>query len=153
MRRGGKLLMVLMMSLLTGGCAVLNPYESEFKCPPTYAGRCISVQDAYTEDRKQELDALRTQIAIQAQAGGGGEVQGAAEALPEAKSYRAALYDRMASMLQEPQTPVVLPPKAMRVLFATYRGLDNELIFQHYNYFFVQEPQWVLGETRAVEGE
>ncbi len=35
--------------LLISGCASVTPYDSEFSCPPTYSGKCESLEDAYLD--------------------------------------------------------------------------------------------------------
>jgi len=66
--------------------------------------------------------------------------------------YRAALFDKFTGLLKEPVTPVVAPPKTMRVLLLPYTGQDNEFYMLRYVYFFVDEPRWLLGDT-VTSGE
>ena len=75
---------------------------------------------------------------------------------PEEKNfnrYRSALYDRFSGLLKEPQTPVVAPPKVMRVLLLPYTGQDNEFYMLRYVYFFVDKPRWILGDSVTADGE
>ena len=51
--------------------------------------------------------------------------------------YQEALYKELAGLLKEPITPVVAPPKVMRVLLLPYKGDANELYMLRYIYFFV----------------
>lgn len=67
--------------------------------------------------------------------------------------YRSALYDKFSGLLKEPQTPVVAPPKVMRVLLLPYTGQDNEFYMLRYVYFFVDKPRWILGHSVTADGE
>lgn len=69
--------------------------------------------------------------------------------------YRSALYDKFNGLLKEPQTPIVAPPKVMRVLLLPYTGQENEFYMLRYVYFFVDKPRWILGDSviADVEGE
>lgn len=67
--------------------------------------------------------------------------------------YRSALYDKFNGLLKEPQTPIVAPPKVMRVLLLPYTGQENEFYMLRYVYFFVDKPRWILGDTVIANGE
>ena len=58
-----------------------------------------------------------------------------------------ALFDKFSGLLKEPVTPVVAPPKTMRVLLLPYTGQDNEFYMLRYVYFFVDEPRWFMGDS------
>ncbi len=61
----------------------------------------------------------------------------------------------MQRLLDDPVTPVVVPPTAMRVLFLPYPGDDHELYMPRYVFMFVDEPKWLLGDylREAVPAE
>ena len=44
-----KYFILLLVLLFLVGCGVVNPYRSDFKCPPLDDGKCISVGEAYDE--------------------------------------------------------------------------------------------------------
>lgn len=67
--------------------------------------------------------------------------------------YRSALFDKFSGLLKEPKTPIVAPPKVMRVLLLPYTGQDNEFYMLRYVYFFVDKPRWILGDSVTVDGE
>lgn len=117
-----RLILLLGLVLLLTGCSVLNPYEEDFKCPRTDEGECVDVETAYNESR-----------------GSIGQPAGAAST-----DYEQALYDRMTDLLHAPSTPVVVPPKIMRVLMLPYEGEDSELYMLRYAYIFVDRPRWML---------
>lgn len=147
-------LLFIPVALLMSGCAVFNPYSSEFSCPEGYKGKCISVSGAY-EESKTGVEYEATTI--------GGERSGKkdcgsskcedAEGNTETvetrnySAYKASLYQRFDDLLREPRTPVVAPPKVMRVLLLPYRGQDNEFYAMRHVYFFVDEPRWILGDS------
>ena len=148
--------------LFMSGCVLLNPYESNFSCPESYNGKCVSVQTAYSESSggaARTKDAVADQL--QENCGSASDNPGAcAEIVKEAANttssskedgaltkYRAALFDKFTGLLKEPVTPVVAPPKTMRVLLLPYTGQDNEFYMLRYVYFFVDEPRWLLGDT------
>ena len=132
--------------LLLSGCSLLNPYESSFSCPETGVGNCVSVRSAYQESTLP-LTATTSDIPAENPMPGNRERTVSAE-----NRYRAALLDTFTGLLKEPVTPVVAPPKTMRVLILPYTGQDNELNMLRYVYFFVDEPRWLLGDT-IMSGE
>jgi len=67
--------------------------------------------------------------------------------------YRSALFDKFSDLLKEPKTPIVAPPKVMRVLFLPYTGQENEFYMLRYVYFFVDKPRWILGDSVTAIGE
>ena len=67
--------------------------------------------------------------------------------------YRSALFDKFNGLLKEPNTPIVAPPKVMRVLLLPYTGQENEFYMLRYVYFFVDKPRWILGDSVVADGE
>lgn len=67
--------------------------------------------------------------------------------------YRSALFDKFNGLLKEPKTPIVAPPKVMRVLLLPYTGQENEFYMLRYVYFFVDKPRWILGDSVVADGE
>ena len=67
--------------------------------------------------------------------------------------YRSALFDKFSGLLKEPKTPIVSPPKVMRVLLLPYTGQENEFYMLRYVYFFVDKPRWILGDSVVADGE
>jgi conjugal transfer pilus assembly protein TraV len=75
---------------------------------------------------------------------------------PEERSYnqyRSSLFDKFSGLLKEPKTPIVAPPKVMRVLLLPYTGQENEFYMLRYVYFFVDKPRWILGDSVTADGE
>ena len=165
------------------GCSMINPYQSEFSCPDTFKGKCASVREVYMEDAtgpKEKTDKTAEKqrcTSTYSDAEGGGMVTACSDPLPadtgsiaavnasistsaagnpeerNYNQYRSALYDKFSGLLKEPQTPVVAPPKVMRVLLLPYTGQENEFYMLRYVYFFVDKPRWILGDTVTADGE
>lgn len=147
--------------LIMSGCALLNPYESSFSCPETSNGKCVSVQTAYSESSTgpgkahEPAEDHAREGCGSGNDNGGACTEGKKEATlnPASKEdgsynrYRSALFDRFSGLLKEPVTPVVAPPRTMRVLLLPYTGQDNEFYMLRYVYFFVDEARWLLGDS------
>lgn len=116
-----RLLLPALLVMTLTGC--LNPYAGTFNCPETYNGKCVSVENAYYESKGSVI-------------GPPGQ--------PASSDYQEALYARMAGLLKEPETPMVVPPKVMRVLMLPYEGKDDELYLYRYAYIFTDRPRWIL---------
>ena len=127
-----KVLTLASLLFLTVGCL---PYQSKFTCAQMEDGKCFSVETAY-------IGALN---------GGGGATASLSSSEPR-NAYRDALFDRFAGLLREPETPVIVPPKTMRVLMLPYRGKSNELFMPRYAYVLIGEPIWILAkEAKTIE--
>lgn len=130
----------ILILLLLGGCGLLNPYRSDFQCPKGDTGKCVSIPDAYQESKqktsKKLIDELTTKPEKNEQRN---------------KEYRQALYAELTRLLREPVTPMVVPPRAMRVLILPYRDDQNRLHMPRYTYYFVDEPRWVVDSSAAVK--
>lgn len=139
-----KYLTLLLSSFLCfSGCAAwINPYSSDFNCPKTANGKCISVSDAYTESLKNDPSAKATN--------GSRSVSGTSAY----NAYEEELFTKMAAMIKEPVTPLVSPATALRGLVLYYSGDEHELYSHRYVFFFVDEPRFVLGDylNAGIEG-
>ena len=118
-----RFILLALLAVPLAGC-MLNPYASDFNCPETDNGKCVSVADAYNESRG---------MAVTGQGLGAG-------------LYQDAYFGRMAGLLNEPETPLVVPPKVMRVLMLPYEGQDEELYLYRYAYIFTDRPRWILDD-------
>ena len=58
--------------------------------------------------------------------------------------YRASLQKELTELIQMPVTPVVIPPRVMRILVLPYPEGDR-LYMPRYIYLMVDDPEWVLG--------
>ena len=128
----------LLVSCSTVGNTI-NPYRSNFNCPYKESGRCISMTGAYEESSRQR------QIAANGPGPGGSLPQ------TDENAYQEGVYKKLAGLLEEPKTPLIAPPKVMRVLLLPYKN-DRDLYMYRYVYFVVDDFRWVLDGTPAVEG-
>ncbi len=126
-----RLLLLALLTMTLSGC--LNPYAGDFNCPETDNGKCVSVEDAYYESKGRLI-------------GTPGQF--------ESSDYQEALYGRMAGLLKEPETPMVVAPKVMRVLMLPYEGQDEELYLYRYAYMFTDRPRWIMTDPlKTSQGE
>jgi conjugal transfer pilus assembly protein TraV len=91
--------------LLTGCGAALNPYHENFNCQaPDDSGKCVDTKTAYAEavgiNQLVKGDKVNTE-----------------------EDVEAARLSRLAELLKEPQTPMIAPPRILRVL----TGIDEEI--------------------------
>ncbi|WDN90997.1 conjugal transfer pilus assembly protein TraV (plasmid) [Desulfosarcina sp. BuS5] len=132
-----KIILVLYAGFILSGCSVFNPYKSEFQCPDTYKGKCVSTTHAYKESIENSDNSLEN---LSPKLSGDLEY-----------NYRTGLYNKLASLINKPTTPIVLPPKVMRTLILSYTGSANELYSYRYVYFFATEPKWIISTTKEIE--
>ena len=161
-RRSGNLLLLITLlafavsfTLLTGCAALISGYNSEFQCPDTDKGKCVSVKTAYEESlhgqeenplvKEKQCDGCNTSAQQPSMHNGSAQE----EQEPE-YSYRDALFKKLSSMIGQPSTPLVVPPHVMRVLILSYTGSDNELFTYRYVYFFATEPEWVISTSKEA---
>ncbi|RMG00116.1 MAG: hypothetical protein D6726_11850, partial [Nitrospirae bacterium] len=139
MRKGILILMILVLS----GCAgILNPYDSDFSCPATYEGRCVSIQEAYEtsldpnfeepvpNDYLYEYNSEKVKRKGKKKTKSGVlrlEEKEAGVTHTETNSYTETLYSEIKGLLAEPKTPIVKPPKIMRILVLAYPEGESRL--------------------------
>ena len=144
-----KLLTVVM---LLSGCG-LTPYKSKFQCPPTYMGLCESMSDAY-EDSVNNIDPRKFDPKWQ-KARKKWEKKNAAlvqarkerkrrEIDGEAPGYRQSLFKELRGLIDEPETPILVPPKIGRVLILGYTGDGKIYVAPHYVYYKLDDAKWIL---------
>lgn len=127
--------LVLLLLLLTGCGAALNPYHENFNCQaPADAGQCVDTKTAYeestaiTELAEDKPDTTRS---------------------PPGTDFEAVRLQRLAELLKEPKAPILEPPKVIRVLILPYKGAGEELFMARYAYLKVDKAQWIL--TGGIE--
>ena len=171
-----ELIILLFVSLFVfSGCsALISGYNSEFQCPNTDKGKCVSVKKAYKEsiegDSEQENPLVRKdgaqgseecpecQQALQkeetpSEKTPAGQGRAGSNALSKylRYQYQSALYKKLSAMIGKPSTPLVVPPEVVRVLILSYTGSNNELFSYRYVYFFATEPKWIISTAREVQ--
>ena len=138
-----RVLYLLAFAVLLGGCSVLNPYKSEFTCPQKENGKCVGVDNAYyesltkTKDKRENPESLKKNGQEKSSEKGSGQ---RSELL-----YQEEVYRKLTGLLREPVTPLVAPPKVMRVLLLPYKGESGELFMPRYIYFMAEDPRWIMG--------
>ena len=128
-----QLLAVIVILFCVSGCAqvkdAVNPYEENFRCKVKDSeGQCLDTPMAYNEARLPD--------------GQEGETNNASQI--EAQNNR---YKALTDLLEAPETPVLNPPKVLRVLLLPYKGENNELFMTRYAYLEIEPAQWVLTEV------
>jgi len=129
-----QLLAGILILLYASGCAgvkdAVNPYEENFRCKAKDSeGKCLDTPTAYKEARLpdgQTNEATSNASQIEAQT---------------------SRYKALADLLEAPETPVLNPPKILRVLLLPYKGENNELFMTRYAYLEIEPSQWVLTEV------
>ena len=107
----------------------VNPYEENFRCRAKDSeGQCVDTPTAYRQARVPD-PATESTNAVQDEAQG--------------ERYRA-----ISDLLAAPETPLLNPPKILRVLLLPYRGEANELFMSRYAYLEIEPAEWVLTEVR-----
>ena len=147
------------MLFFTTGCAsVFNPYDSEFQCPDTDKGRCVSIPKAYEMSVSGD-DPENTNGSESKRPGAGGKLTKTAHQASNSEDgtvdikydYLNQKYEKMAELIGKPATPLVVPPDVVRVLILSYTGNDNNLFGYRYVYFFATEPGWIMSSGKEID--
>ena len=128
-----RMIACLVALALVSGCArakdAVNPYEENFRCKAKDSdGKCLDTPTAYKEARLPDSP--------------GGENINISQI--EAQNSR---YKALTDLLEAPESPVLNPPKILRVLLLPYKGENNELFMTRYAYLEIEPSQWVLTEV------
>lgn len=138
---------IVCSSLLFAGCGpVLNPYEEHFKCKtPGDDGKCIDTPSAYLEARYPE-----EKVGSNSNGDCKDCDKTATTENPSGthKNIQDARYRILTELLQEPEKPLLQPPKILRVLMLPYEGDKGELFMTRYVYIQVEDAKWLLTEQR-----
>jgi len=146
-------MLLLIFAFLFSGCSTLvSPYSSKLQCPNTYKGKCVSVQTAYAESIDNPLvrERSKKKVAPLKTCEKKDRDKAALKKVDPKYEYHEALYRKLASMIEKPSTPIVVPPEVVRVLILSYTGSENELFSYRYVYFFATEPKWIISTTKEV---
>lgn len=145
LRRTGFIIFVL--SVLSG-CSTLMPYNTEFQCSSPDKGKCATVKAAYDESKKNTVTgaAVGKKSAEGKDKDIGAEKPKEKENTPDAEAgvYKNNLQKELSNLLEAPVTPVIIPPKVLRVLIFPYP--DKKFLYMpRYVYMMTDEPEWVIG--------
>ena len=131
--------------MLTSCSTLMNPYHSSFSCPNYYKGKCVSLEEAYNESihntdgaphYSKKAQKQIQELAINTVQGGNGT--------QTLSLYQKDMLKKMTKLINQPKTPIVVPPRTMRVLILPYVNSQNELEMGRYVYFFVGKPKWIF---------
>jgi conjugal transfer pilus assembly protein TraV len=164
MKKGIKVLVSSFLAILgLSGCAskIMNPYSEEFTCPQTETGKCVPIQQAYLEslqEKRQDLLYMPTPSVEDKQKENATSFSMQnnfpQDSFIEAYSkYNEALLRKLQQMLENPKTPVLIPPQVVRVLILPYAGDQNTFYAERYAYIIVENPQWVFYNILNVQEE
>jgi len=154
-----RFLIVLPFVLLAlSGCSVFSPYNSEFQCTSPDKGKCVSVQQAYEESLEKDSPVKKTVKGKKSRKADDSSVnEEKSKDLRDKKSsaeesYKESLQREMARLIDEPVTPVVIPPKVMRILVLPYPE-KTVLYMPRFIYIMTDNPRWVLGDYLINKGQ
>lgn len=138
-------LTVCAAALLLAGCgSIINPYHETFNCKASNeSGACVDTMTAYADAQSTEPAdnrPPRPSVTLPVDAPG-------SEAITARAVYEDRYYRRLADLLEEPQVPMIEPPKIMRVLLMPYKGEGGELFMPRFSFITVEEARWVLAEN------
>jgi conjugal transfer pilus assembly protein TraV len=148
----------LLFLLLLPGCSgfksIINPYEENFRCrTKDDAGKCIDTPSAYKEARFPNVDGTNTDTVCTKN---GDKIP--CPNIPDNNititkvsknnsnqlTAQDSRYKVLTELLEEPDKPMLEPPKIMRVLMLPYKGESDELFMTRYVYLKLKESQWIL---------
>lgn len=139
-------LVIISVAFIYGCGAVVNPYKGEFTCPQAEPGKCVGIPQAYVEvlnATHNQTDIVTNFMNMLYQQEG----RSSKEFLltPAEERYIESLYDKLSGLLKDPSTPVISPPKVVRVLILPYSTSEGK-VFNSARYAFViiDDPKWVL---------
>ena len=160
----------LLFSLfVVSGCSgTLMPYESSFQCPGGYNGICESIDDAYHDSvngidprqfdekwKEHKADWEESHAELIAARKGISAIYKASETLSAGQkpaSYRESYLRKMKDLIDAPETPVLVPPKVIRILVLprTYEQ-NRSLVGSHYLFSQLEDgPRWILKKIPEV---
>jgi conjugal transfer pilus assembly protein TraV len=151
---------LLIIAFVLTGCStmseVMNPYDEEFMCPDVGYGKCATMDQAYKEsyDAHVENEMVLTEQGAEALSDTEEECSETApvriEPDPE-YNYRNRLFQEMASVIEDTETPLLSPPKIGRVLVLNYSDTEDVFYSSRHIYFITKGPEWVLAPYEGLE--
>ena len=145
------LILLIALNLFSTGCAKLaNPYDEEFNCKANpKGGKCVSTPTAYkdaknstssTEDNPSNcIDGNCGGLENNQSIDGDGTRSNLSRSIAQDKRYKT-----ISALLEEPKTPILIPPTVLRVLFMPYKGENGALFMKRYVYVEVSPSDWSL---------
>ena len=160
MQHNSTILLWVLISFVTAGCSIFNPYEEDFACHAgKETGKCVTIKDAYEESLQGKTQSKVTNDRLEVTRRGRlikknktGKVK---KEKNESKTgepfrdvevtYQERAFEKLSRMLEKPKTPLMSPPVTIRVLFLPYKDEANRLYMSRYVYLIVDQAQWVIG--------
>lgn len=144
MKKYSFLVLIFCFAFCVAGCAsVVNPYSSDFTCPQMEKGKCVPIMEAYEESLKNQVITVEEKKDTPAK-----------ERSSLEESYRDLLFERMARLLKEPKTPLLAPPKVVRVMILPYQAEQGKEFYSaRYVYVVVEDPYWILQNIVSLPPE
>ena len=122
---------------ISSGCAEFNPYEENFGCPGGDYGKCENVKDAYEDSFVDDQEKFSPMVKTN-------KLRVAKEFDGPVYDYQKQLYAEMKGIIGEAETPMLTPPKQMRLLVLDYVDNDKILYGYRYIYFVAEQERWIL---------
>jgi len=157
----------IVMSLFLMSCSTLIPYEENFACRNRdNLGKCLDVENAYGEavegihEYPHFDENANEKIGPDTGEHPGGstdpDIRRPDSVTPAFQGYKEREYRELVSLIDQPVTPVVKPPKVIRTLIFPYVGkaddTDGYLYMPRYVYSILEEKRWVIGNyLRGIE--
>ena len=141
--------LVVTLAAALSGCALFNPYDSEFMCSATDDyGRCLDVDGAYAEavEGKKNTPRRKGKAPVDDDTARAQDDARQAQENSAYSAYKDSEYREMRKLLEQPVTPLVRPPKVLRTLITAYPSNDRTLYTPRYVFFFADEGQFVIGD-------
>ena len=131
------ILMLFIVSMFTMGCGkVFNPYKSDYMCPDVYKGKCATMDQAYEESFSENEMVINQSDCKDCDKKNKKE---AATKTDAGYTYKDKLYRELSSLIDEPETPVVIPPKVARVLILNYTEENDETFYGYRHIYFIAD--------------
>ncbi|MEM3265252.1 MAG: TraV family lipoprotein [Thermoplasmata archaeon] len=130
-------MVLLTLTFMTTSCtSVLNPYHSSFQCPLSKLdeGKCESIPSAYHD----ALNSNNTSFNLLTMTNFSNNNN-----TPLRQQYQNSLYNKAVHLMNKPKTPIVVPPKVIRIYFMPYES-NGQLFMGQYTYIFVGKPRWIF---------
>lgn len=180
MKRLSLLLPMTGLALSLSACSTVLPYSSDFSCKNDDHGRCIEPLNAYALAVSETQDTVDGTLDVGEPVGksgkartrswGGGSDQtgdrnrrrrgdppglqlaSTTEVAPY-EGYQQALYRELTGLIDQPETPMLTPPKTVRTLILPYSDgrATGTLYMPRYVYSIVEAPQFIMGNYLTKE--
>ena len=147
-------------------CSSVAPYDSDFSCKNDDYGQCIRPMDAYavavgTERTSIGSDAVNASENTRKWRHKPGDrgpgrspstlVSADGASVPAYTDYQSQLYREVASLLEQPATPMITQAITVRTLILPYADeQENDLLFMpRFVYSIIEGPRFVMGNYLA----